>query len=84
MTREVTKGIVAKCTAHAMRVAAIRLARERAAEQADPAQTYGCVDWFRYDVAPRPPQDAHTEADTEERPIIWVHHHGSDGTALGR
>lgn len=33
-----------------MRAAAVRLAKERLIQDADPAQGYGCVDWFRYDV----------------------------------
>ena len=51
MRREPTERCLARRTARAMRAAALRLAREWAAEDADPAQTYGCVDWYRYDVA---------------------------------
>jgi hypothetical protein len=50
MTREATARCLARRTVHAMRAAAMRLARERAAEDADPSLAYGCVDWFRYDV----------------------------------
>ena len=50
MTREATATCLARRTAHAMRAAAMRLARERAAQDADPSLAYGCVDWFRYDV----------------------------------
>jgi hypothetical protein len=55
MMREMTRTCIPKRTAHAMRAAAIRLARERAAEEADPTATYGCVDWYQYDV-PLPPR----------------------------
>ncbi len=55
MKREATKICLAKPTAHAMRAAALRLAREGAGEDSDPSAAYGCVDWFRYDVIP-PPQ----------------------------
>lgn len=54
MTREATERGLAKRTAQAMRAAAIRLARARAEEEADPALAYGCVDWFRYDVKTAP------------------------------
>lgn len=54
MTREATEKCLAKPTAHAMRAAALRFAREGAGEDADPFQAYGCVDWFRYDVTPPP------------------------------
>lgn len=57
MNREPTETSLTKRTAHALRVAALRQARERAGEDADPALTYGCVDWFRYDVT-RPPTKA--------------------------
>lgn len=59
MMREATERSLAKPTAHAMRAAAIRLARQRAGEDPDPAQVYGCVDWFRYDVS-SPPQEERT------------------------
>jgi hypothetical protein len=59
MTSEPTEGTLAKCTAHAMRIAAMRLALERAGQDADPSLTYGCVDWFRYDAA-SPPQEPDT------------------------
>lgn len=55
MTREATNKRLAKPTAHAMRAAALRLARKGAGEDSDSAATYGCVDWFRYDVV-LPPQ----------------------------
>jgi hypothetical protein len=58
MTREVMKIRLAKPTAHAMRAAALRLAREGAGEGSESAAGYGCVDWFRYDVVP-PPQTTH-------------------------
>jgi hypothetical protein len=51
MTKETTARSVAQRTAHAMRAAAIRLAWERVGQDTDPAQTYGCVDWFRYDAS---------------------------------
>lgn len=57
MTREPTERCLAKRAAQAMRAAALRLARERAGEDADPAQTYGCVDWYRYDVASTPQEE---------------------------
>ena len=41
----------------ALRAAALRQALETAGEDVDPAQTYGCVDWFRYDVAQAPQMD---------------------------
>lgn len=52
MTREATENCLTKRHAHEIRAAAIRLARERAEEDADPALSYGCVDWFRYDLSP--------------------------------
>jgi len=55
MMRKVTKKCLANPTAHAMRAAALRLAREGTGEDSDPSAAYGCVDWFRYDVVP-PPQ----------------------------
>lgn len=61
MTREAAERGSAKGTAHAMRAAAIRLARERAALESEPMQAYGCVDWFRYDAMP-PPQAANRDA----------------------
>lgn len=59
MTKEATERSAAKFTAHAMRAAAVRLARERAGEEAEPTRAYGCVDWFRYDIPP--PEEAATE-----------------------
>lgn len=58
--REMTRTCIPRVTAHAMRAAAIRLARERAGEEADPTATYGCVDWYQYDV-PRPSRTAMEE-----------------------
>ena len=54
MNRETTEKCLANRAAHAMRAAAVRLAGERAEQDADPFLAYGCVDWFRYDAAPRP------------------------------
>jgi len=54
MTKEATKECLAKPTAHAMRAAALRLAREGVGEDPEPSAAYGCVDWFRYDAVPRP------------------------------
>lgn len=59
MKKEAMENCIAQRTAHAMRAAAIRLARERAGEDADPTVAYGCVDWFRYDAPP--PQAAEDE-----------------------
>ena len=56
MTRGTTEKCIAKPTAHAMRAAALRLAREGVGEDTDPSLAYGCVDWFRYDVTPPPPK----------------------------
>lgn len=53
MVRETAERKLAQRAAHAMRAAVIRLARERAGREADPAQAYGCVDWFLYDVTPK-------------------------------
>lgn len=50
MMREATEKCPSPRTAHAMRAAAIRLARERAGQGTDPSLAYGCVDWFRYDA----------------------------------
>lgn len=50
MTREATERGLAQRTAHAMRAAALRQARERFDPDAEPAEAYGCVDWFLYDV----------------------------------
>lgn len=69
---------IAKRTAHEMRVAAVRLARQRAAKEADPTLAYGCVDWFRYDVT-SPPQ----EADIEQPPAAARHGAGRGGAPLG-
>lgn len=55
MTREAMEKCLAKATAHAMRAAALRVARAGAGEDTDPSLAYGCVDWFRYDATP-PPQ----------------------------
>ncbi len=63
MTRETMDRCLPTRTAHAMRAAAIRLARERAEHEADPALAYGCVDWFQYDVSS--PQRADTALQPE-------------------
>jgi hypothetical protein len=60
MKREATEKCLANRAAHAMRAATVRLARERAAQDADPLLAYGCVDWFRYDATPAPAQEADT------------------------
>jgi hypothetical protein len=52
MKREAVESCLMQRAAHEVRAAAIRLARERAEEDADPAVSYGCVDWFRYDLSP--------------------------------
>lgn len=54
MMREATERCLAKRTAHAMRAAAIRLALDRAGQETDPAEAYGCVDWFRYEASASP------------------------------
>lgn len=77
MTREAMEGCLGKRTAHAMRAAAIRLARERAAQDADPALAYGCVDWFQYEVK-SPPQE-----DTELPPSAARPDAGRAGAPLG-
>lgn len=76
MKREATEGSAAGRAAHAMRAAAIRLALERAGEEVDPTQAYGCVDWFRYDVASAP-----LERDKEVPPGVLAHDRGRDGAA---
>ena len=75
MTREIAKTCIPQRTGHAIRAAAIRLARERAGEEADPTVAYGCVDWFRYDVPPpqqatdqQPPAPARTHAGRDVAP----------------
>ena len=78
MTREATEKFIAKRTAQAMRAAAIRLARERAAEEADPSLAYGCVDWFRYDVTPPP-----RESDAGQSPAAERDGVGRVSTPLG-
>lgn len=55
MMSEATEKCLVKLTAHAMRAAALRLARAGTEEDTDPFLAYGCVDWFRYDATP-PPQ----------------------------
>jgi len=57
MTREATERCLAKRSAHAMRAAAIRLALDRAGQDADPAEAYGCVDWFRYEASSSPQKE---------------------------
>lgn len=58
MMREATETGLAQRTAHAMRAAAVRQARERSDSDADPAEAYGCVDWFRYDIHSRGQEEA--------------------------
>ena len=58
MTREATESCLAERTALAMRAAAIRLALDRAGQDADPAEAYGCVDWFLYEAASPPEKEA--------------------------
>lgn len=57
MTREVTERCLAIRTAHAMRAAATRLALDRAGHDVDPAEAYGCVDWFLYEASSHPPEE---------------------------
>jgi hypothetical protein len=57
MTREATERCLAKRSAHAMRAAAIRLALDRAGQDADPAEACGCVDWFRYEASSSPQKE---------------------------
>jgi hypothetical protein len=63
MTREATERYLAKRTAHVMRAAAIRLALDRAGQDAEPTEAYGCVDWFRYEASSLPQKE-----DTASRP----------------
>ena len=76
MTREITETCLGKRIAHDIRAAAIRLARERAEEDADPSLAYGCVDWFRYDVSSPSP-----EADRASQPVV-ARRDGARGDAL--
>jgi hypothetical protein len=62
MRREPQDKCLASPSAHAMRAAAVRLARERAGQDTDPCLAYGCVDWFRYDATPAPAHDADAAA----------------------
>jgi hypothetical protein len=78
MMREATETCLGKRTAHAIRAAAIRLARERAAEDLDPSLAYGCVDWFRYEVK-SPPR----EADRATPPVAAWRGVGGDGASSG-
>lgn len=57
MTREATESCLAKRTARAMRAAAIRVALDRAGQDADPAEAYGCVDWYRYEASSPPHEE---------------------------
>jgi hypothetical protein len=75
MTKEPTKRTLANRTVQAMREAATRLA-QRAGEDTDPAQVYGCVDWFRYDAAPPPGR-----ADTRPQPAASRHDGGPGGAS---
>lgn len=77
MTREATEGCLGKHTAHAMRAAAIRLARERAEQDADPALAYGCVDWFQYELK------SPSQEDTELPPAAARPGVGRGGAPLG-
>ena len=63
MKRETAEKRLASHTAHAVRAAAVRLARERAGQAADPLLAYGCVDWFRYDAIPAPATAHHADAE---------------------
>ncbi|MDE2262961.1 MAG: hypothetical protein KGL45_10590 [Gammaproteobacteria bacterium] len=54
MKRDTADKRLANRTAHALRAATVRLARERAGQDTDPFLAYGCVDWFRYDTTPAP------------------------------
>lgn len=60
MTRETIERRVAQRNAHAIRTAVVRLMRERAGKEVDPALAYGCVDWFLYDTS-SPPGQASTQ-----------------------
>jgi hypothetical protein len=78
MTGEAMESGLTKRTAHQIRAAAIRLARERAEQDADPSLAYGCVDWFRYDVS-LPPR----EADKAVLSAAAQRAAGRDGASLG-
>jgi len=78
MTRETTETCLGKRTEHAIRAAAIRLARERAEQDAEPSVAYGCVDWFRYDVS-SPSQ----EAGRAMSPVVARPGAGRDGASSG-
>jgi len=78
MMRESMETCLGKRTAHEIRAAAIRLARERAEQDADPSLAYGCVDWFRYAVSP-PSQ----EADRALPPAAARPGAGRDGASSG-
>lgn len=58
----------AQRAARAMRAAATRAALKRAPGESDPTLTYGCVDWFRYDVPPQP-----KETDAMKAPAATRH-----------
>jgi len=78
MTRETTETCLSKRAAHEMRAAAIRLARERAEEDADPSLAYGCVDWFRYDVSSQSQEAGRATSPVVARPGV-----GRDGASSG-
>lgn len=54
MMRESTERCLANRAAHAMRAAAIRVALDRAGQDSNPAEAYGCVDWYRYEASTPP------------------------------
>lgn len=78
MMRATMENRLAQRTAHAIRAAAIRLARERAAQEADASLAYGCVDWFLYDVK-SPPQKEEIAA----LPAAAARGAGGDGASSG-
>lgn len=76
--REALETCLAKRTAHAIRAAAIRLARERAAQDTDPSLAYGCVDWFRYDL-----KSPSQEGERAALPAAAPRDGGGDGVSSG-
>ena len=73
MTIETMERTLANRAAHAMRTAAIRLARERAGQESDPTLAYGCVDWFRYD-APHTEEPPEAAREDDVRGDASLHH----------
>jgi hypothetical protein len=73
MTTETMERTLANRAAHAMRTAAIRLARERAGQESDPTLAYGCVDWFRYD-APHTEESPEAAREDDVRGDASLHH----------